>query len=78
MMNKKYEEMTVEELQAELKKIRDNLCDLEDQHAFTFLKTSVHIGAEKAHKMQMEFDEECREFSGRISRVEQLLAERGA
>ena len=52
--------MTIDELKAELKRLKDNLCDLEDTHSFTFVKTSVHIGAEKAQNLQQEFEEECR------------------
>jgi hypothetical protein len=54
------ETMSVEELQAELARLKDNLCDLEDTHSFTFGKTSVHIGAEQAQSMLEEYEEECR------------------
>lgn len=68
--------MTVEELQAELARLRDSLCDIEDQHAFTFGRTSVHIGAEKAQNMQQEYEEECRMLRGQIEQVERLIAEK--
>lgn len=71
-------DMPVEELKAELRRLRDNLCDLEDQHAFAFVKTSVHIGAEKAQRMQEEFDEECRDYNNRIAAIERELQVRGA
>ena len=77
-MKKKYEDMTVEELQAELKRLKDNLCDTEDLHSFTFIKTSVHIGAEKAQNLQVEYDEECRMYTRKIADVEQLWKQRGA
>jgi hypothetical protein len=77
-MGRKYEDMTIEELQRELSRLKENLCDIEDQHAFTFVKTSVHIGAEKAQNMQAEYEEECREHAARIAELEKILKARGA
>ena len=77
-MGKKFEEMTVQELKEELKRYKDNLCDLEDMHAFTFGKTSVHIGAEKAQNMTAEYEEECRMYNEQIAAVENALKEKGA
>ena len=77
-MSKAYAEMTVEELKNELKRIKDNLCDLEDMHSFTFVKTSVHIGAEKAQNMQQEYEQECGACREQILLVEGLLKARGA
>jgi hypothetical protein len=77
-MSKKLEDMTVEELKAELKRLQDSLRDLEDTHAFTFGKTSVHIGAERAQNMQQEFEEECRTYSEQIAEIEALLKAKGA
>jgi hypothetical protein len=57
-MEKKFEDMSLDELRAELKRLKENICDLEDMHSFTFGRTSVHIGAEKAQNMQQEFEEE--------------------
>ena len=76
-MNKKYENMTVEELQRELSRLKDNLCDIEDQHSFTFVKTSVHIGAEKAQNMQAEYEQECREHAESIAELEKILKAHG-
>ena len=70
--------MTIEELQAELKRLKDNLCDLEDLHAFTFGKTSVHIGAEKAQNMTAEYEEECAMSNEKIAAIENLLKQRKA
>ncbi len=53
-MTKKLDDMPIDELKAELKRLKENLCDLEDMHAFTFGKTSVHIGAEKAQNLTAE------------------------
>ena len=75
-MSKGYEEMTTEELTAELRRLKENLCDLQDTHAFTFGKTSVHIGAEQAQNMQLEYEEDCRQHNERIERIETLLKER--
>jgi len=76
-MKKKFEDMSLDELRAELKRLRGNLCDLEDMHSFTFGRTSVHIGAEKAQNMQREFEEECNEHSEKIAAVERLLKVKG-
>ncbi len=72
-MNEKFDTMTREELQAELERIKSNLCDLEDMHAFTFGKTSVHIGAEKAQNLQAEYEEECRVYNQQIADIEKAL-----
>lgn len=77
-MRKKYEDMTIEELRKELSRLRENLCDIEDQHAFTFVKTSVHIGAEKAQNMQEEYEQECRAHAESIAELEIILKARGA
>jgi hypothetical protein len=71
-------DMSAGELKAELARLKDSLCDLEDQHAFTFGRTSVHIGAEKAQNMQAEFEEECKEYGDRIAEIEKELKEKGA
>ena len=76
-MDKKLDDMTVEELKTELARLKDNLCDLEEMHSFTFVKTSVHIGAEKAQNMQAEFEDECRAHNDRIAAIEKALNERG-
>ncbi len=70
---KHYEDMTAAQLTAELKRLKENLCDLEDTHAFTFGKTTVHIGAEKAQAMQEEYEQECRTYNEKIARIEELL-----
>ncbi len=77
-MDKKPDNMTIEELRAELQRLRDNLCDFEDMHSFTFQKTTVHIGAEMAHNMQAEFEEECRKYQEQIEEIEKELKARGA
>lgn len=77
LMEKDFSMMSVDELKSELKRLRDALCDLEDMHAFTFGKTSVHIGAEKAQNMQQEFEEECRMYNEKIAEIERLLKDRG-
>lgn len=77
-MTKKIENMTVDELKAELKKLKDNLCDIEDLHAFTFGKTSVHIGAEKAQNMATEYEEDCKRYNEEIAAIEKALKAKGA
>jgi len=74
---KKIEDMSREELRAELERLMGELSDLEDTHAFTFGKTTVHIGAEHAQSMQEEFDAESAAGRGKISLVQRLLAEKG-
>lgn len=69
--------MTIDELKAELKRLKDSLCDIEDLHAFTFGKTSVHIGAEKAQNMSAEYEEDCRLHNEQIAAVEKALKAKG-
>jgi oligoendopeptidase F len=76
--HKGFEHMSIEELKAELKRLKDSLCDLEDMHSFVLGKTSVHIGAEKAQNMQAEFEEECRRYEERIAEIEKELKTKGA
>jgi coenzyme F420-reducing hydrogenase alpha subunit len=77
-MKKNIHDMTVDELTAELRRLRDNLRDLEEMHAFTFGKTSVHIGAEKAQNLQEEYEQECKEYSEQIKEIERLLNAKSA
>ena len=77
-MGKKIDEMSIDELKAELIRLKDNLCDMEDMHAFTFGKTSVHIGAEKAQNMTAEYEEECKMYNEQIAAVENALKEKDA
>ena len=77
-MTKRIEDMTIDELKAELKRLKDNLCDAEDMHAFTFGKTSVHIGAEEAQNLTAEYEEECRMNNEQIAAIEKALRAKGA
>jgi len=77
-MTKKYEDLSVDELKAELKRLKDNLCDIEDMHNFTFGRTSVHIGAEKAQHMASEYEEECKLHNEQIEAVAKALKAKGA
>jgi len=77
-MTKKIEDLSVDELTAELKRLKDNLCDIEDMHSFTFGKTSVHIGAEKAQNMASEYEEDCKLHNERIAAIEKALRAKGA
>ncbi|MBI5741978.1 MAG: hypothetical protein HZA16_14835 [Nitrospirae bacterium] len=70
--------MTLEELKAELQRLKDDLCDIEDMHSFTFNKTTVHIEIDRALSMQSEFEEECRMLNGRIAEIEKELKAREA
>ena len=77
-MTSKYESMTTEQLTAELKRLKDNLCDIEDMHNFTFGKTTVHIGAEQAQNMALEYEQECKAHNDRIAKVEKALKAKSA
>jgi len=68
---------SLEDLRQELKKLRENLCDLEETHAFTFGKTTVHIGADQAQAMQEEYEEECRQYNAQIAKLEDSLKAKG-
>jgi hypothetical protein len=68
---------SLEDLRQELKKLRENLCDLEETHAFTFGKTTVHIGADQAQAMQEEYEEECRQYNAQIAKLEGILKAKG-
>jgi len=70
--------MTIEQLSTELKRLKDNFCDVEDMHTFTFGKTSVHIGAEKAQNMTDEYEKECRMLNEQIAAIEKELRAKGA
>ncbi len=77
-MKKSTGDMTLEELKSELERLREALSDLEAMHSFAFNKTSVHIGAQKAHNMQAEYDDECRVYNEEIAAIEKELRSRGA
>jgi hypothetical protein len=77
-MSDRLEALSVDQLKAELKQLKEGLCDLEDMHSFTFVKTSVHIGAEKAQSMAAEYEEDCRLHNERIAAVEKALRVKGA
>jgi hypothetical protein len=77
-MANQYDAMTVDQLKAELKRLRDSLCDIEDMHNFTFGKTTVHIGAEQAQNMASEYEQECKAYSDQIAEVEKALKAKGA
>jgi len=76
-MIKKLEDMSIAELKTELKRLRDNMHDIEDMHTFTFGKTTVHIGAEQAQNMQAEYEEECKLYHRLIAEVETALKAKG-
>ena len=76
-MSKAVEDMSVEELKAELKKLRENLEDFEEMHTFTMAKTSVHIGANQANALQEEYEDEIKTYNAQITKVEGLLTAKG-
>jgi len=73
-----YESMSINQLKAELKRLKDNLCDIEDMHNFTFGKTTLHIGADQAQNMALEHEQECRTYNDQIALVEKALKAKGA
>lgn len=72
-MNRKLEDMTTEELGKELESVKECLLDLEEIHAFSLTKTSVHIGSAMAHAMQEEYEEQSGEYRERIAQIEEIL-----
>jgi hypothetical protein len=78
IVTSEYEAMTIGQLRAELKRLQDNLCDIEDMHNFTFGKTTVHIGAEQAQNMALEYEQECKAHNDQIALVEKALKAKGA
>jgi hypothetical protein len=77
-MSDRLEAMSVDQLKAELKQLKEGLCDLEDMHTYTFGKTSVHIGAKKAQNLTSEYEEECALLNEQIAAVEKALKAKGA
>ena len=69
--------MSTDDLKVEHARLKEGLCDLEEMHSYTFNKTSLHIGGEKARNMQAEFEEECRKYDERIAEIEKVLKDRG-
>jgi len=60
-----------------LKRLKDNLCDLEEIHSCTFGKrTTVHIGAEQAQSMQEEYEEERSLYNEQMAVIEGHLRAR--
>lgn len=74
--NKEVTRTSEEDLKAEVERLRDSLRDIEDMHAFTFGKTSAHIGAVTAQNMQSEYEDECKTYRDRIAEVEKELKTR--
>lgn len=72
-MEKRLEDMTVEELKKELEFAKECLRDAEELYTFTFSKCSVHIGGQRAVAMQEEHEEKRREYRERIRQIEELL-----
>jgi len=72
-MEKRLEDMTIEELKKELEFAKECLRDVEELYKFTFNKCSVHIGGQRAVAMQEEHEEKCREYRERIKEIEELL-----
>jgi hypothetical protein len=70
---KRVEDLTGEEVHAELRRLRATLADVEDMHLFTFGKTTAHIGAETAQHMQEEYEQERADLLARIEALERRL-----
>lgn len=68
-----YSSWPADRLLTELRRLKENLQDLEETHAFTFGKTTVHIGAERARTMQEEFEAECSRYRGSMACIERIL-----
>jgi hypothetical protein len=72
-MAKPSDDCSIEKLRAELLRLKDRLRDVEDMHAFTFGKTSAHIGGKAANAMTAEYEAECLQFNQRIAAIESAL-----
>ena len=77
-MDKRYEEMSIEELKAELQRVKESIEDIKEMHSFTFDKSSVHISATKVYEMQEEYEEEVKVYNEQIAQIEEILKARGA
>jgi hypothetical protein len=75
-MEERLADLSDDELQAGLARLKEDLCDIQEMHAYAG-KTQVHIGGETARSMQEEFEEECRELNGKIAEIEKELRSRG-
>lgn len=69
MARKDYLQMGPEQLEAELKRLRDNLEDLEDTFAFNLTNTSAHLNS----GVVAEAEEELQELKDEIAKVQSLL-----
>ena len=76
-MKRTIADLSDDELRAELGRLRENLCDIEDMHAYAG-RTSVHIGGETVRAMQEEFEEDCRALHAKIAEIRNELRSRGA
>lgn len=75
-MEKRYEDMGVEELRKELGLQREYLEDFEETHSFNIGKTSAHIGASLFATIQGEFEEERMIYIERINTLEALIKDK--
>lgn len=73
MEKKNIEDMTVEELKKELEHARECLMDEEDTYSFSMHKASVHIGSAQVEAMKEDFEDNCRIYKEKISKIEELL-----
>lgn len=68
-MEKALEKMSREELERELKKLLDDLEDIEDTFNFNLTHTSAHLSS----ALVAEHEAELEEMRGRVARVKRLL-----
>ena len=71
MSHKDYSQMSTDELNAELKRLKDNLEDLEDTFAFNLTNTSAHINT----GVVVEAEEELDELKAEIIKIESYIKE---
>ena len=71
MSYKDYSQMSTDELNAELKRLKDNLEDLEDTFAFNLTNTSAHINT----GVVVEAEEELDELKAEIIKIEPYIKE---
>ncbi|MBI4825523.1 MAG: hypothetical protein HY807_03775 [Nitrospirae bacterium] len=77
MEKKNIEDMTVEELKQELEHAKECLIDEEETYNFSMHKASVHIGSLQVEAMKEDFEDNCKNYKAKISKIEELLKKKG-
>jgi archaellum component FlaC len=68
-MEEEYREASREELDARLRRLREDLKDLEDTFSFNLANTAAHLNA----GMVNEHEQELEEYREKIAHIEEIL-----